>query len=326
LVAVNVDQAGLEELVLRVCSRLERLLADQGLGAELHFHCGVTHRQGAVRELSELLASADHALEAARGKGDNESAIEAFDKAASEGSQAWRALIQDCIDTGAIALYAQEVFGLPERKGVHREVTARLLRGDGEPIAAAQFLPMAVRHGLVGRLDCLMVEKLLAYLDKAPGQEAFAVNVAARTIADPEAMRRLLAILDARKALAARLTFELTEFGALEDLELTRRFSEEIRKRGARLALDNFSMRQDSLMLVHALRPRYIKLSMGYSRELEDNQDCRFLVTSIVRSAAPLGIGIFAQAVESEGLIPLLGELGLAGYQGYAAARPARLL
>ncbi|MCM2329106.1 MAG: EAL domain-containing protein [Lysobacter sp.] len=325
-VAVNVDQAGLEDMVLRVCSRLERLLADQGLGAELHFHCGVTHRQGALRELSELLASADHAVEVARGKGENEFAIEAFDKSASEGSQAWRALIQECIDSGAIALYTQEVFGLPERKGVHREVTVRLVQGDGEPIAAAQFLPMAVRHGMVGRLDCLMVDKLLGHLEKNPGQEAYAVNVAARTIAAPEDMRRLLALLDARKALAARLTFEMTEFGALEDLELTRRFGEELRKRGARFALDNFSMRQDSLMLVHALRPQYIKLSMGYSREIEDNQDCRFLVTSIVRSTAPLGIGIFAQAVESEGLIPLLGELGLAGYQGYAAARPTRLL
>jgi EAL domain-containing protein (putative c-di-GMP-specific phosphodiesterase class I) len=322
---VNVDRAGLEDMVLRVCGRLERLLADQGVGAELHFHCGVTHRHGAIPELSELLASADHAVEVARGKGDNESAIEAFDQSASDGSQAWRALIQACLDRGAIALYAQEVFGLPGRRGVHREVTGRLLHGDGEPIAAAQFLPMAVRHGMAGRFDCLMVEKLLDYLEEAPGRDSFAVNVAARTIADPEAVHRLLALLDARKALAARLTFELTEFGALEDLELTTRFGAELRKRGAGFALDNFSMRQDSLMLVHALRPQYIKLSMGYSREIEDNQDCRFLVTSIVRSAAPLGIGIFAQAVESEALIPLLGELGLAGYQGYAAARPERV-
>jgi EAL domain-containing protein (putative c-di-GMP-specific phosphodiesterase class I) len=42
-----------------------------------------------------------------------------------------------------------------------------------------------------------------------------------------------------------------------------------------------------------------------------------------VRIAQPLDIGIFAQAVEDEGLVPLLAELGLSGYQGFVSARPA---
>ena len=325
-VAVNLDRAALEDLVLRVCGGIARVLSEQGAAPDLHYHCGASNRGGAIGDLSALLASADHAMEVARGMGENEYAIEAFDPASSEGSQAWRALIQECIDMGTIALYAQEVFGLPDRRRVHREVTGRLLHGDGEPIAAAQFLPMAVRHAMIGRLDCLMVEKLLERLARNPGPETFAVNVAARTIADPQANGRLLALLDARKDLAPRLTFEMTEFGAMEDLELTGRFIRDIRARGAQFALDNFSMRQDSLKLVHALRPRYIKLSMGYSREIADNLDCRFLVTSIVRAVAPLGISVFAQAVESESLIPLLSDLGLSGYQGYAASRPSRFL
>jgi EAL domain-containing protein (putative c-di-GMP-specific phosphodiesterase class I) len=42
-----------------------------------------------------------------------------------------------------------------------------------------------------------------------------------------------------------------------------------------------------------------------------------------VRIAQPLDIAIYAQAVEDEGLVPLLAELGLSGYQGYASSRPA---
>ena len=84
-------------------------------------------------------------------------------------------------------------------------------------------------------------------------------------------------------------------------------------------------MRQESLILVHALKPRYIKLSPGYSRELAGSADCRFFIAAIVRATEPLDIGIYAQAVEDESIIPLLQELGLAGYQGYASARPVRL-
>jgi diguanylate cyclase (GGDEF)-like protein len=324
--AVNLDPAGLEDMVLRACYGVARVLSEQGIASELHFHCGVTHRSGAIDDLAALLAAADHAVEVARGKGENEHAIEIFVPAATEGSQAWRALIQDCIDKGAVALFAQEVFGLPERRPVHREVTGRLLPEGGEPIAAAQFVPMAVRHGMVGRLDCVMVGKVLDYLADRPGTDQVAVNVAARTIADPPSLARLLALLDERRSLAPRLVFEMTEFGAMEDLELTTRFSEEVRRRGAQFALDQFSMREDSLMVVHALRPRYLKLSVGYSREIAGNLDCRFLVTSIVRAVSPLGIDVFAQAVEDESLIPLLSELGLSGYQGYAASRPSRIV
>ncbi|MGH8765159.1 MAG: EAL domain-containing protein, partial [Burkholderiales bacterium] len=103
------------------------------------------------------------------------------------------------------------------------------------------------------------------------------------------------------------------------------RFSEAVRRLGAGFALDNFGMRQESLMLVHALKPSYIKLSPGYTRDLPGSADCRFFVAALVRAMRPLDIGIYAQAVEDERLLPLLQELGVAGYQGYAVGRPEAL-
>ena len=323
--AVNIGADALRDLVTGACVRIGQVLAEQGLDSQLHFHCGATRREGALPEFSALLAAADHAVERAREKGDNEYEIEMFDQSASAGSQAWRALIGRCIDEDRIALFAQEVFGIPGHMPVHTEVTARMLRDHGDPIAAAQFLPMATRHGLIGRLDCRVVEKLLDYLSRSTAVTMVALNVSARTIADTDASRRLLALLDAGSGLAGRLIFEMTEFGAMQDWGLARRFSGEVRRRGARFALDNFGMLPESLMLVHALRPRYIKLSPGYTREVASNADCGFLVASIARIARTLDIGIYAQAVEEEALVPVLAELGLSGYQGYAASRPVRI-
>ncbi len=323
--AVNIDEAGLRDLVEAVCRNVGKALDEQGAESKLHFHCGATRREGALPEFPALLAAADMAIERAREKGDNEYDIEAFDRSMAAGSLVWKALIERCIGEHRIALFAQEVFGLPGRNPVHTEVTARMLRTDGDPIPAALFLPMATRHGLIGRLDCLIVEKVLDYLSRDASGSMVSLNLAARTVADEEQSRRLLALLDARGELARRLTFEMTEFGAMHESRLARRFSEELRRRGARFALDNFGMLQESLMLVHALRPDYIKLSPGYSREIAGNADCRFLVTSIVRIAQSLDIAIYAQAVEDEGLVPLLSEVGLSGYQGYAAARPVRI-
>ena len=323
--AINMSEAELQRLVAGVCGRIGYLLAEQAVDARLHYHCGVTWRAGALPEFSALLSSADHALQRSRDKGANQYEIETFDAEAAEGSQAWRTLVERSIAEDRIALYAQNVLGIPGRLPVHTEITARMTREQGDAVPAAQFLPMAARHGLIARLDCRVVEKLLDYLARGSAVATMAVNISARTIADADASRRLLGLLDARSNLAGRLIFEMTEFGAMQDWTLAQRFSGEVRRRGARFALDNFGMLQESLMLVHALRPHYIKLSPGYSRELAVNADCHFLVASLVRIAQSLDIGIYAQAVEDEDLIPKLAELGIAGYQGYATSRPVQI-
>ena len=54
----------------------------------------------------------------------------------------------------------------------------------------------------------------------------------------------------------------------------------------------------------------------AYTNALEQNQDSRFIVSSLIRIAQALEIGIIAQAVESESLVLLLEEMEFAGYQG----------
>ena len=326
LAVINIEADALRRLVAAICEQVGHVLAEQGIGESLHYSCGATFCTGALPEFSALLAAADHALQRAREQGSNRHEIEIFDQAAAEGSQAWRAHIRRALDDDGFALFAQNVLGLPGRMPVHREVTVRMLAEHGEPIAAGQFLPMAARHGLIAELDCRVAGKLLECLARGSVTlPVIALNISAHTIADGDAVRKLLGLLDARKNFAGRLIFEMTEFGALQEWERSQAFSGEVRRRGARFALDNFGMREESLMLVHALRPLYIKLSPGYSRELAGSADCRFLVGSIVKIARSLDIGIFAQAVEDQDLVPLLQELGLSGYQGYTTELPVRI-
>lgn len=326
LAAFNIDAAGLSELVKAACRRVGLALAAQGTEADLHWHCGATRHEGELPALASLLASADRTLQRAREKGLNEYEIEAFDGAADGGSRAWRARIEQALDEDRLVLFSQAVMSLPARQLLHREITVRLVHKGGEPIPAAQFLPMAIRHGLIGRLDCRVVEMLLSHLSRDLGPAgSIAVNTSIHTLADQAAMKTLVNALTTHRRVAGRLVFELTEFGALQEPVLARRFGETLRQLGSRLAIDNFSMDRDSLMLIHALKPHYIKLSASYVRELPVNPDCRFLVSSLVRIAQALEISIFAQAVEDEASLPMLEILGFSGYQGFAAARPGQL-
>ena len=324
--AIDLGDAARRQLLERLCHELRAMLAEQKLEDDLRLHCGATSSEQVLPPFSALLAAADHALARARSKGDSPYELEAFDAAGEVGSQAWRHRIEEALKDNRFVLYAQNVLRLPGRGPAHAEVTVRMLREGGEPVPAAQFLPMAARHGQIARLDLHVAATLLAHLEsRAASLPPVALNVSARTIADADARARLLGLIEVRRRLAPRLIVEMSEFGALLDPALSERFSGELRRLGVAFALDNFGMRQESLILVHALKPQYIKLSAGYTRELAGSADCRFFIDAIVRATQPLDIGIYAQAVEDESIVPLLLQLGLAGYQGYAAAQPVRL-
>ncbi len=325
MAAVNVDARAAGVLAAAINSGVEAALAEQALTGEIEFHCGAAHFDAGAPPLAELLAAADLALTRAQEKGRNTSELIELAEVdrRGRGSLAWREQIEGAIDTGKLALYTQAVLSLPARALMQSEVVTRLLDDGSSPVAAAQFLPMAARHGLMPRLDCRLLALLIARIDAgATLAPVIAVNVSAQTVADSAAHRRLIDILQSRRDIAARLVFEMTEFGVIQTPSASLAFATEVRRLGAQFAIDHFNLHRDSLRHLHYLLPHYIKLAPVYTNELTQNQDSRFIVSSLMRIAQPLEIGIIAQAVESEALIVLLEEMGFSGYQGYANGRP----
>lgn len=323
--ALNIDAEAAEVLTTALASRVEAAIAEQALTEEIAFHCGAAHFDAGAPALAELLAAADLALSRAQAKGSN-----SFDLIASieldrrgRGSLAWRKQIGDAIDSDKLALFTQTVLSLPAGAPMHSEIFTRILDDSGGAVLASQYLPMAARHRLMPRLDCRLIEVLIARIDAgARLAPVIAVNISAQTVADPAARRRLIELLRDRRDIAARLVFEMTEFGVIQAPALSFAFATEVRGLGAQFAIDHFNLHRDSLGQLHQLLPHYIKLEQAYTNELTQNQDSRFIVSALIRIAQQLEIGVIAQAVESKHLILRLEEMGFAGYQGYASGRP----
>lgn len=325
LAAVNIDASAAGVLTAAISSRVESALAEQALTGEIQFHCGAAHFDAGAPSLPELLGAADLALTRAQEKGpDSFDLVELAEiDRRGRGSLAWREHIEGAIETGKLALYTQTVLSLPGRAPMQSEVVTRILEDGSNPVPAAQFLPMAARHGLMPRLDCRVLELLIARLDAGASlAPVIAVNISAQTVADAASRRRLIDALRGRHDIASRLVFEMTEFGVIQAPAQSLAFAAEIRRLGAQFAIDHFNLHRDSLRQLHTLLPHYIKLAPVYTNALAENQDSRFIVSSLIRIAQPLEIGIIAQAVESDPLILLLEEMGFAGYQGYANGRP----
>jgi len=310
------EEAGLfaDELARAV----DACLADAGHVPRLGFNIGVATFHGASPPLGRLLAAADAAVAraASRGHGLVDQA-EADSTTATLGSSAWRARLEKALSSGAFELCIQPVLGLASRVPIQHEILTRLIDEDGQRVAAGDFLPMIVRHGMAPRFDRMIFDRVIGQLARSPQMGEIAVNVSATSAADGDFLQWLKSRLLAAPAVARRLVFELAESGSDQDREHLLAFVAMLRQAGARFALDNFGLHRESLQHMRALLPAYVKLSRAHTVELRDDEASRFFVASLVRLGAPLDILVIAQGVEDKEVLPILASAGVAGYQGY---------
>ena len=149
------------------------------------------------------------------------------------------------------------------------------------------------------------------------GDDLVAINFSIHSIHDPELLNWLAAAMHQHPMVAHRLVFEFTEFGIVQDRLGIEIFVNDMRKLGGDFAVDNFGLHHSAFDYLQRLKPRYVKLSRVYIQNLQDNHENQFFISSVVNITRALDITVFALGVEDSHVLPLLQELGVAGYQGY---------
>ena len=153
------------------------------------------------------------------------------------------ALVRSAIEDQRIDLYLQPIVTLPQRKVRYYEAVSRLNPGNGEVVAAADFLPFAEAGSLLPKLDslsvlrCVQVVRRLLLKNRDIG---LFCNVAAATLTDP-GFPQFLEFLEANRAIAPSLVFEFTQsavrgMGPMEHEALAA-----IAERGFRYSMDNLT-------------------------------------------------------------------------------------
>jgi cyclic-di-GMP phosphodiesterase, flagellum assembly factor TipF len=153
------------------------------------------------------------------------------------------AFIAGALEANKIDLYLQPIVTLPHRKVRYYEALSRLNAGNGEIVAAADFLPYAVTASLLPKLDslsvlrCVQVVRRLLLKNREIG---LFCNLSITTLADGE-FPQLLEFIDANRAIAPSLVFEFTQsavraMGPVEDENLAA-----LAERGFRFSMDNLT-------------------------------------------------------------------------------------
>ena len=177
----------------------------------------------------------------------------------------------------------------------------------------------AVQRGSIWKLGKLVREIAPEPLHRLPANQCLFVNLHPAEVSDPDLEHSV------DPALASRIVFELTERGAIGDLERFRERIDRLRAIGFRLAIDDLGAGYASLNAVALLEPDFLKIDMTIIRGIEESLARSRLVRRIVEFANDQGIQVIAEGVETQAEAEVVEELGCHLMQGYLFGRPGRI-
>ena len=225
-----------------------------------------------------------------------------------------RALAED-----ELTLYGQPVVEAATGRVDHHELLMRMCL-DGEIVPPGDFLPHVEDHDLITEVDRWAVRRGAELAKVRP----VAINLSARSLSSPELLAEVKRAFG-DTGLAERVTFEITETAAAENLAAARELVQELTQLGCGVALDDFGTGYGSFTYLKHLPVTELKIDIEFVRGITTDPADRRVVESIIAIARSFGIRTVAEGVETAETLAVLKSLGVDLVQGYFLGRPAPL-
>jgi EAL domain-containing protein (putative c-di-GMP-specific phosphodiesterase class I) len=286
---------------------------------------GVAPRGPDARDVEELLRKGDLAMYAAKRNGKNRvelySAELPSDEAAAHQGPSWfprsdeqrQEIVSILEDPDALTIVYQPIMDLRTGRVAGYEALARVNRTPYRP--PNQWFAQAHRCGLGYSLEAKALEAALRTPGRPPGTY-LAVNLSPSSLTAAEIAAVLPDRLD-------DLVIEVTENEMVSGDPAIDAAIGALRRRGARLAVDDTGAGYAGLTHVMRLAPDLIKLDRVLTAGIDTDPMRAALVSSFVRYARHIDATVCSEGIETEAELQRLADLDIGYGQGYFISRPA---
>ncbi|CAN5270489.1 bifunctional diguanylate cyclase/phosphodiesterase [soil metagenome] len=225
-----------------------------------------------------------------------------------------------CLKDNRFKLAYQPIVSATTGETIMHEALLRMADVDGEMITAAHLIPIAEKLGLVRLIDRTVAQLTTTTLLTYP-QARVSFNVSGITATDPRWFGQLTKILESHQEVTNRLTVEITETVALNELQETARFTGTLRELGCTVAIDDFGAGYTSFRNLKALNVDILKLDGSFCQNLAANPDNSYFVRSLIDLAKQFDLKTIAEWVETPEDAQFLREWGVDYLQGHLFGR-----
>src|SRR6478752_10534983 len=217
-------------------------------------------------------------------------------------------------DPGDLTLVFQPIVDLAAATVAGYEALARFPGSAGPDV----WFAAAAEAGIAAELEALAIHKALAAVPALPPNTFLTVNVSPHILGSRPVQEALATRPDLH-----RVVVELTEHTPVQDLDALRRQCDELRTRGALIALDDAGSGYSGLQQLAALRPQVVKLDRALVSDADTDPVRVALAEMLGEFAGRIDAWLLAEGIETQAELAAFAKLGVPLAQGWLLGRPA---
>ena len=228
-------------------------------------------------------------------------------------------IVREGVDNERVTPYFQAIVDNRSGKIVKYESLARLLDANGRVLSPTLFIPIAKKIKVYNQVTMQMINKSFAIFEA--NELEFSINLSIEDIIHSEIFHFILEKLKTSSA-ASRVTLEILESESIEDFNKVEDFIKEVKRYGAKIAIDDFGSGYSNFSYLIQIKADYIKIDGSLIENIDVDKSALLVVETIVNFAKKLGMKTIAEYVHSSVVMNKVKELGIDYSQGFYIDEP----
>jgi diguanylate cyclase (GGDEF)-like protein/PAS domain S-box-containing protein len=301
---------------------------------QLGVSIGLTPIDRGTASVEEAMRRADHACYIAKERGRNRIYAHYhgdIDLAQRRSDMHWVTRLSHAFQNEQLQLYYQPIAAINAHGDDlrHYEILLRLRNGRAGPVLPGSFLPAAERYDVILKIDRWVLDRTLQWLAGHPAHTdtlgMCSVNLSRRSLGDPSFHQFAADLIDASPVPSHKLCFEITEHGAIADMQKTIAFIEALSARGCRFSLDDFGTGMTSFSYLKQLPVDFIKIDGSFIQMMSSSAVDFEMVRFTNDISHMMGRKTIAEYVSDPSILASLKDIGVDFAQGYCIGKPRPL-
>lgn len=326
------------EDIVALAEELRILVADfdflyAGQSFKVSLSIGVIPVDGMETDLESILSDVDSACYVAKQSGRNRVHVTQEDDAEVvkyRNDIAGMQNIKTALADDRLVLFHQPVYKILADgvETAHSEILLRIKSESGQLFSPAEFIPIAEKYNVMTEIDRWVFSNVVDWL--AAHQNDFEtpnllINLSGLSFINEEFLAFVVDKLESGLIDPAKLSFEITETAAVDNMEKANVFIDRVHALGCKLALDDFGAGFSTFAYLKELPIDYLKIDGSLVKNLATDNIDREMVRAINEIGHTVGAKTIAEFVEDDEILALLRDLGVDYAQGYGLSKPRSL-
>ena len=229
-------------------------------------------------------------------------------------------IVREAVEKQRVVPFYQAIMDNKTGKITKYECLARLIDKNEKILSPALFIPIAKKIKIYNQVTKSIITKSFELFEQNSFE--FNINLSIEDVMSSEMFEFILERLKNSSA-ASRVTFELLESEAIQDFKRVERFINEVKRYGAKIAIDDFGSGYSNFFYLTKMQADYIKIDGALIENIDIDKNSLFVVETIVDFAKKLGIKTVAEYVHSSMVMDKVKGLGIDYSQGFYIDEPS---